>query len=137
MSMTVRGTSELIDDFAAMAACLSEDSDACDRILEIAAEPVHRQMKANASSNPKIITGTLYRSIQVGKPRKRKANRSITIGVHHSAEGAYYANPVEWGHGGPAPAPAHPFVRPAFDSTVDEAYDIIRDGLRDAVGRNP
>jgi HK97 gp10 family phage protein len=93
-------------------------------------------MKSNASSNPKIITGALYRSIMVGRAKKRRTGRSITIGVHHSAEGAFYANPLEFGHGGPAPAPAHPFVRPAYDAKADESYDIIRAGLRDAVSRS-
>lgn len=40
-----------------------------------------------------------------------------------------------YGHGGPAPAPAHPFIRPAYDTRADEAYEIIRDGLRDAIDR--
>ena len=55
----------------------------------------------------------------------------ITIGVKHSEKGAYYANPVEKGHGGPAPAPAHPFVRPAFDVRKDEAYQIMKNILKD------
>ena len=136
MSMKLDGVGQLMGDFAAMAARLNEDGPTCNEILEAAAVPIHQQMKANASSNPKIITGALHRSIKVGRARKRKTGRSITIGVHHSAEGAYYANAVEWGHGGPAPAPAHPFVRPAYDTKADESYDIIQAGLRDAVGRN-
>ena len=136
MSMKLDGVDQLMGDFAAMAAHLHEDGPTCNEILEAAAVPIHQQMKANASSNPKIITGALHRSIKVGRAKKRKTGRSITIGVHHSAEGAYYANAVEWGHGGPAPAPAHPFVRPAYDTKADESYDIIQAGLRDAVGRN-
>ena len=136
MSMKLDGVDQLINDFAAMAARLHEDGPTCNSILEAAAIPIHQQMKANASSNPKIITGALFRSIKVGRAKRRKIGRSITIGVHHSAEGAYYANAVEWGHGGPAPAPAHPFVRPAYDAKADESYDIIRAGLRDAVSRN-
>ena len=136
MSMKLDGADGLIEDFAAMAARLDEDGPTCDGILEAAAVPIHQQMKANASSNPKIITGALFRSIKVGRAKRRKTSRSITIGVHHSAEGAYYANAVEWGHGGPAPAPAHPFVRPAYDAKADESYDIIRAGLRDAVSRS-
>jgi len=133
MSLKLDGADRLIEDFVAMAARLDEDSPACNGILELAAVPIHQQMKSNASSNPKIITGALYRSILVGRVKKRKTGRRITIGVHHSAEGAFYANPLEFGHGGPAPAPAHPFVRPAYDAKVDESYDIIRAGLRDAV----
>ena len=106
------------------------------RILEAAAQPIHRQMKANASKDPKIITGVLNRSIRIGPVKKRrKSGKSITIGVHRKEEGAYYATPVEYGHGGPAPAPAHPFIRPAYDTRADEAYGIIRDGLRDAIDR--
>ena len=136
MSMKLDGVEQLMGDIAAMAARLHEDSPTCNGILEAAAIPIHQQMKANASSNPKIITGALFRSIKVGRAKKRKTGRSITIGVHHSAEGAYYANAVEWGHGGPAPAPAHPFVRPAYDTKSDESYDIIRARLRDAVSRS-
>ena len=106
------------------------------RILEAAAQPIHQQMKANASKDPKIITGVLNRSIRIGPVKKRrKSGKSITIGVHRKEEGAYYATPVEYGHGGPAPAPAHPFIRPAYDTRADEAYQIIRDGLRDAIDR--
>ena len=38
-----------------------------------------------------------------------------------------------YGHGGPAPAPAHPYIRPAYDTRADESYEIIREGLRDAI----
>ena len=63
--------------------------------------------------------------------------RHITIGVHRKDwnHEDYYPAFVEYGHGGPAPAPAHPYIRPAYDTRVDEAYEIIRDGLRDAIDR--
>ena len=74
----------------------------------------------------------LHSSIHTGKVKqKRGGGKQITIGVHHSENGAYYANPVEFGHGGPAPAPAHPFVRPAFDTRADEAFSEIKRVLRD------
>ena len=31
----------------------------------------------------------------------------------------------------PRPAPAHPFVRPAFDVRKDEAYQIMKNILKD------
>ena len=34
----------------------------------------------------------------------------------------YYPAYTEFGHGGPGPAPAHPYIRPAYDTTEDEAY---------------
>ena len=137
MPLDVNGFGDLMTDIAGMANKMDADgagAPVAKRILEAAAEPIHEQMKANASKDPKIITGVLNRSIQIGKVRKRRASgKSITIGVHRKEEGAYYATPVEYGHGGPAPAPAHPFIRPAYDTRQDEAYEIIRDGLRDAI----
>ena len=137
MPLDTDGFDSLMTDIAGMANRMDADgagAPVAKRILEAAAVPIYEQMKANASSDPKIITGVLNRSIQTGKVRKRRySGRSITIGVHRKEEGAYYAPPVEYGHGGPAPAHAHPFIRPAYDTRSDEAYEIIRDGLRDAI----
>ena len=139
MPLDTQGFDGLASDIAGMASRMDADgagAPVARRILEAAAQPIHRQMKANASKDPKIITGVLNRSIRIGPVKKRrKSGKSITIGVHRKEEGAYYATPVEYGHGGPAPAPAHPFIRPAYDTRADEAYQIIRDGLRDAVDR--
>ena len=137
MPLETNGFDSLMSDIADMASRMDADgagAPVARKVLEAAAKPIHEQMKSNASSNPKIITGVLNRSIQIGKVRKRRnSGKSITIGVHRKEEGAYYAPPVEYGHGGPAPAPAHPFIRPAYDTRADEAYEIIRDGLRDAI----
>ena len=139
MPLDTQGFDGLATDIAGMASRMDADgagAPVARRILEAAARPIHQQMKANASKDPKIITGVLNRSIRIGPVKKRrKSGKSITIGVHRKEEGAYYATPVEYGHGGPAPAPAHPFIRPAYDTRADEAYEIIRDGLRDAIDR--
>ena len=97
-----------------------------------AAQPIHQQMKANASHDPKIITGKLHGAINIGKvKRRRNGGQNITIGVHRKDwdETEYVPAYVEYGHGGPAPAPAHPYIRPAYDTRQNEAYGIIRDGL--------
>lgn len=137
MPLNVDGLDGLLTDIAGMAARLDADgagAPTARSILEAAAQPIHQQMKANASSNPKIITGVLHDSIAIGSVKKRRrGGKHITIGVHRKEHGAYYATPVEYGHGGPAPAPAHPFIRPAYDTREDEAYEIIRQGLRDAI----
>ena len=139
MPLDTQGFDGLASDIAGMASRMDADgagAPVARRILEAAAKPIHQQMKANASKDPQIITGVLNRSIRIGPVKKRrKSGKSITIGVHRKEEGAYYATPVEYGHGGPAPAPAHPFIRPAYDTRADEAYEIIRDGLRDAIDR--
>ena len=139
MPLDTQGFDGLASDIAGMASRMDADgagAPAVRRIPEAAAQPIYQQMKTNAAKDPKIITGVLNRSIRIGPVKKRrKSGKSITIGVHRKEEGAYYATPVEYGHGGPAPAPAHPFIRPAYDTRADEAYEIIRDGLRDAIDR--
>jgi len=131
MPLILQGADDLRDDLTNMAANL-EFGDGVNRALEAGAVPIEQQMLANASHDPKIITGDLHKSIHTGKVKKRRmGGKAITIGVHYKEHAAYYANPVEHGHGGPAPAPAHPFVRPAFDTRVDEAYSIMKGILRD------
>ena len=137
MPLDITGLGDLMTDIAGMASAMDTDgagAPVAKRVLEAAAQPIHDQMRANASKDPKTISGVLHDSIAVGKVRKRRSSgKSITIGVHRKEKGAYYATPVEYGHGGPAPAPAHPFIRPAYDAKQDEAYEIIREGLRDAI----
>ena len=101
MPLDTDGFDSLMTDIAGMASRMDADgagAHVAKCILEAAAVPIYEQMKANASSDPKIISGVLNRSIQTGKVRKRRySGRSITIGVHRKEEGAYYAPPVEYG----------------------------------------
>ena len=131
MAIELRGFDDLKDDLVNMAAALDQGP-GVNRALKAGAVPIEKQMLHNASTDPKIITGDLHGSIHTGNVRKRAdGGKKITIGVHHKENGAYYANPVEFGHGGPAPAPAHPFVRPAFDTKSDEAFEEMKRVLRD------
>lgn len=142
MPMEVKGLDELMTDIAAMTAQLDMEkggSAVANGILERAAVPVEEQMKANASRDPKIISGDLHGAIHTGPVKKRRnGGKRITIGVHRKDwnHEDYYPAFVEYGHGGPGPAPAHPYIRPAYDTTEDEAYEIIRDGLREAIDRH-
>ena len=142
MPMEVKGLDELMTDIAAMTAQLDMEkggSTVANGILERAAVPVEEQMKANASRDPKIISGDLHGAIHTGPVKKRRnGGKRITIGVHRKDwnHEDYYPAFVEYGHGGPGPAPAHPYIRPAYDTTEDEAYEIIRDGLREAIDRH-
>ena len=103
---------EIMDELKTMAEVLSPDGTAVADALEAGAVPIYEQMRANASNDPKIRTGTLY--------------NNITIGEVKSVDAA-----------GPTPdsdpTPPHPFVRPAFDAKKDDAYAIIRDTLTKAV----
>ena len=135
MPMKTDGFDELAGQIEKMANRLNtndEGAPTAKRILQAAAVPIHEQMKSNASHDPKIITGKLYGAIHIGKvKRRRNGGQHITIGVHRKDwdNPEYVPAYVEYGHGGPGPAPAHPYIRPAYDVKQDEAYGIIRDGL--------
>lgn len=135
MAIELRGFTDLRDDMLNMAAALDQGP-GVNRALKAGAVPIEQQMLHNASTDPKQITGDLHDSIRTGNVRKKAdGGKKITIGVHYKDKSAYYANPVEFGHGGPAPAPAHPFVRPAFDTKSDEAYEEIKRVLRDELSK--
>jgi hypothetical protein len=42
---------------------------------------------------------------------------------------ALIAHLVEFGHGGPKPAPAYPFIRPAWEESREACIAAIRDTL--------
>ena len=66
---------------------------------------------------------------------RKHGTARVTVGVHSGETGARYANPVEHGHGGPHPAPPHPFVRPAFDAKAEEAYEELKKLLNEALDK--
>ena len=136
MSMEFKGGAELRGDISQMADALRTDGGnaTANRILETAAQPVLEQMISNASSDPHPRSGKLRGALRIKKASRRSGAR-VTIGVHASEGGAPYANPVEHGHGGPHPAPPHPFVRPAFDVRADEAYELLKEHLRNALDK--
>jgi len=137
MPLELRGTTDLINDVTNMAAAL-DHGPGVTRALKAGAKPIEEQMLHNASTDPQIITGALHASIKTSGVKKGtggKGGKRITIGVHHKEYSAYYANPVEFGHGGPAPAPKHPFVRPAFDARSDDAFEAMKAILRNELAK--
>lgn len=101
-------------------------------ILQSGAVPILAEAMKNASTNPKSISGDLLNALKISNvTRKRGGGYTVAIGVMKGTSA--YANPVEYGHGGPHPAPAHPFVRPAYDAKVEEAYSIIKEQLAAAI----
>ena len=137
MPLETDGFDSLMTDIAGMASRMDADGSGAPvakRILEAAAQPIHQQMKANATKDPRRRSGDLHDALKVGSVRRsKKRGRHITIGVHRKdwSHEDYYPAFVEYGHGGPAPAPAHPFVRPAFDARANEAYETMKRILRD------
>ena len=138
MKFTLSDFGDVESDLRKMATTLeaNNEGDAVDRALVKAAEPVSADMLRRTTVDPKIRTGRLHASITTGKPgTSAKGIRRIKTGVfkNRMATSAPHAHLVEFGHGGPAPAPPHPFVRPAFDAQADNAFRIIREELGKAI----
>ena len=77
-----------------------------------------------------VRTGMLKKAIKLGRRKKSARGYSIEVGI--SGADAPHAHLVEKGHGGPKPAPAHPFMEPALEETEDQIYDaIIRELMSD------
>lgn len=128
MELELSGFDDLQNDMTNMANALEHKASA-NRALAAGAVPIEEQMKRNASSDPKIISNALHGAIGTGSVKRgRNGNKRITIGVHRKdwSQEEYYPAYVEFGHGGPAPAPAHPFARPAFDTRIEDAYQEMK-----------
>lgn len=135
MGMELKGASDLRDDIAAMTDALGDNEATAARILKGAAKPVLDQMIQNAGTDPRPCSGLLRSSIKIGRISRKRGVARVTVGVHSGDAGARYANPVEHGHGGPHPAPPHPFVRPAFDARAEEAYEEMKKLLNAALDK--
>jgi len=127
MPLDVSGFFELSEDLLDMAEDL--DGQAVDDALEAGAEPIRETMVQFAPDGP---THRLKPAIATGGIKVVGGRKRITIGVHKSAK-VPHADWVEHGHGGPHPAPPHPYANPAFDATKDPAYYIIRQKLADGL----
>ena len=137
MSLAIKGVDELTSDLQRMAA--RAGNEASDRALKAGAKVILTEMKAQAQIDPKVRKGNLLKSLKLGsivtamrEQRSRIGVKRIQLGSYEKKHGqiAPHAHLVEYGHGGPHPAPPHPFIRPSFDKRADEAYDEMRRVLR-------
>ena len=86
MPLETDGFDGLMTDIAGMARRMDADGEGAGtakRILEAAAVPIHQQMKANATRDPRRRSGDLHAALNIGKvKRSKKRGTRITIGVH-------------------------------------------------------
>lgn len=73
-----------------------------------------------------IKKGTLIKTIKKGKLNKN--------GIGVGSYGYPIAWYVEYGHGGPHPAPPHPYIEPAWEASKGEANGVIAETLKKQVG---
>lgn len=98
-----------------------------------AAQPIADDAKRRIHSR----SGDLAASIRPNRAvLHRGGGMTVTVSTHGKA--SRYAGPLEYGHAGGGgkngnfgPAPAYPYMRPAFDDKKEEAYDMIVQGIVD------
>lgn len=77
--------------------------------------------------------GNLKRSIVAKQLRRYDANEPAPAIAAVDRKIAPHAHLVEYGHGGPAPAPPHPFWRPAIDANIETVQQLILRALENMV----
>ena len=78
------------------------------------AEIIAKQVKVDAKANIHNVTGNLKKGIKAKKSKYEDGGWIVLSTAPHS-------HLVEYGHGGPRPAPPHPFLRPALDKNIEAA----------------
>lgn len=112
------------------------------RALGAGCEVILEDMKRRTTQNPQIRTGDLHNALQCSGANLTAKRKYMTVGVHRrdwekrqhkptKGENYYYPAYVEYGHGGPAPAGPHPYIRIAFDENHGEAYAEMKRVLRE------
>ena len=128
--MELDGIGDLMESVELYAAAPEKVADVA---LKEAGEPIAEEAKQTSAFVDR--SGKLRKSIgesgvkyEYRQSGSIKGRKYILVG---SADRV--AHLVEYGHGGPQPAPAHPFLEPAFNHHKDEAEAIIKARLREAL----
>lgn len=99
--------------------------------LQAGVEPMRAQILSNIDAGGHVRTGQLRGAISIGRLTRGKKGFRMKVGV--IGKGAPYAHFVEYGHGGPRPAPPHPFITPAYEATKGQAMEMAAQALREAL----
>jgi HK97 gp10 family phage protein len=75
------------------------------------AEAIAKQIATDAKASVNVKTGNLRKGISARKSKFDDGGWIVISRAPHS-------HLVEFGHGGPKPAPPHPFLRPALNKNI-------------------
>lgn len=92
----------------------SEINDALAKHINENAESIAKDISRDAKADVNVITGNLKNGIKARKSKFEGGGWIVISTAPHS-------HLVEYGHGGPRPAPPHPFLRPALDKNISAA----------------
>ncbi len=125
-TVIIKGAKELLRKLKAM------DTKLAKKVTRQALRKSAKPMLAAAKSRAPVITGGLRDSLKLRAGRRKKDRVSIAV---VTAAGwfkgdQFYAAFVEVGT---SQAPAHPYLRPAFDNTRSESLQIISSELASGI----
>jgi len=111
---------------------LKEVTEGETKILFAAAQKVKERIKQEINAQFKRHTGNLEDSpYAVAYPAKVGSGAVAFVGVRPRK--APHAHLLEFGHGGPHPAPPHPFVQKAWDDVREEVSRDIESVLKKTI----
>ena len=110
----------MADDFGRAAAKLRGLGPTIEGVLPRAVAAGAKIIRAEVEARAPVDDGDLKRSIG-----DRPVSGGLNQASHQTHVSIFYARYVEYGHGGPHPAPAHPFFRPACDHKAAEAAERV------------
>ena len=105
-----------MSDFSRAANRLRRISPEVSRALPRAAREGAELLAEEVERRAPVDAGDLKRTVD-----HRLVEQSATRVVWQTHVGRFYAYWVEYGHGGPKPAPPHPFFRPAIAAKRNDA----------------
>lgn len=126
-SEDVHGLQALLDSMEGLK--LSQQKNVIARSLRKAAAPIIAEIKRRAPNDPKTPGSSIAESIIVQVTEQTADGAIAKIGPSKHGFAAI------WAEVGGKNQPARPFIGPAFDSTVDKAYELLADELGDAIER--
>ena len=126
MTVKMEGLDELAKGLEKLIKGLHPDD--VEPILNQGAKIIAESMKDKIKDK----TGTLKKAVKVKKLKRLGARPAPSIAAIDRKK-APHAGLVEFGHGGPRPAPPHPFFRPAVDENENKVYKHVEDGIKTLV----
>ncbi len=119
----LEGFDELIDTLQEMEIPLGDKRKLLAKSLRAGAQPILNQARSNAP----FVTGHLVSSLAIEVTDQSAEGAEARVGVK---DPGFYGRFEERGT---AHQPARPWLGPAFDDRLDEAYDIVAETLSDGI----
>lgn len=105
-----------------------------DAVGELEAKALPALQAGAAIMLPAAIDATPVRSGRLqGTVKQKKRGSGARASIEVGPMGSGVSHLVEEGHGGPKPAPEHPFLKPAADSVEDQVLDAIANVLLEGI----